>query len=147
MMPVDRHPLPGPTDRRLKRGDTGLVEIGGNRRRYTSTLGRQWNLGPVSQRLRDLHAVIREATEACIVEMRAGVPADQAIFLRVYGRTFLLAGMVTLATLALGFPLVLQLHDHSAVDRASSGDTPRYRSGVRRTTTPCSSCAACAPSQ
>jgi putative spermidine/putrescine transport system permease protein len=35
----------------------------------------------------------------------ATVPADQAIFLRVYGRTFLLAGFVTLATLALGFPL------------------------------------------
>ena len=35
----------------------------------------------------------------------AWVPADQAIFLRVYGRTFLLAGLVTLATLALGFPL------------------------------------------
>jgi len=35
----------------------------------------------------------------------ATVPADQAIFLRVYGRTFLLAGLVTLATLTLGFPL------------------------------------------
>lgn len=67
--------LGAPTDRRMKRGDTGLVEIGANRRRYTSTLGRQWNLGPASQRLKDLHAVIREATEACIAEMRAGVPA------------------------------------------------------------------------
>lgn len=67
--------LGGPTERRLRRGDTGLVEIGANRRRYTSTLGRQWNLGPASQRLKDLHAVICEATEACIAEMRAGVPA------------------------------------------------------------------------
>jgi Xaa-Pro dipeptidase len=67
--------LGGPTERRLRRGDTGLVEIGANRRRYTSTLGRQWNVGPASQRLKDLHSVIREATEACIVEMRAGVAA------------------------------------------------------------------------
>lgn len=67
--------LGGPTERRLRHGDTGLVEIGANRRRYTSTLGRQWNLGPASQRLEDLHSVIREATEACIAEMRAGVAA------------------------------------------------------------------------
>ncbi len=67
--------LGGPTDRRLRRGDTGLVEIGANRRRYTSTLGRQWNLGPASQRVKELHSVIRDATEACIAEMRAGVPA------------------------------------------------------------------------
>ena len=33
------------------------------------------------------------------------VPADQAVFIRVFGRTFLIAGIVTLATLALAFPL------------------------------------------
>jgi Xaa-Pro aminopeptidase len=67
--------LGAPTDRTMRHGDTGLVEIGANRRRYTSTLGRQWNLGPASQRLKELHAVVLEATEACIAEMRAGVPA------------------------------------------------------------------------
>jgi Xaa-Pro dipeptidase len=67
--------LGGPTDRRMRRGDTGLVEIGANRKRYTSTLGRQWSLGPASQRMKDLHAVVLEATEACIAKMRAGVPA------------------------------------------------------------------------
>jgi Xaa-Pro dipeptidase len=67
--------LGGPTERRMKRGDTGLIEIGANRKRYTSTLGRQWNLGPASQRVKDLHAVVLEATLACIAEMRAGVPA------------------------------------------------------------------------
>lgn len=67
--------LGGPTDRTLRRGDPGLVEIGANRRRYTSTLGRQWTLGPASPRVKDLHAIIREATEACIAEMRAGVAA------------------------------------------------------------------------
>lgn len=67
--------LGGPTDRTMRRGDTGLVEIGANRKRYTSTLGRQWNLGPASQRLKDLHAVVHEATLACIAEMRAGAKA------------------------------------------------------------------------
>jgi putative spermidine/putrescine transport system permease protein len=33
------------------------------------------------------------------------VPADQAVFVRVFGRTFLIATLVTLATLALAFPL------------------------------------------
>jgi putative spermidine/putrescine transport system permease protein len=33
------------------------------------------------------------------------VPADQAVFIRVFGRTFLIATIVTLATLALAFPL------------------------------------------
>ena len=33
------------------------------------------------------------------------VPADQSVFLRVFGRTFLIATIVTLATLALAFPL------------------------------------------
>lgn len=33
------------------------------------------------------------------------VPADQAVFTRVFGRTFLIATLVTLATLALAFPL------------------------------------------
>lgn len=59
----------------MRRGDTGLVEIGAARRRYTSTLGRQWTLGPASQRLRDLHRVILDASDACLAEMRAGVPA------------------------------------------------------------------------
>jgi Xaa-Pro dipeptidase len=67
--------LGAPTDRKIKRGDTGLIEIGANRKRYTSTLGRQWNLGPASQRLRDLHAVVQEASQACLAEMRAGAPA------------------------------------------------------------------------
>jgi len=67
--------LGGPTERRMKRGDTGLVELGGAYRRYSSTLGRQWNLGEPSKRLRELHEVIIAASDACMAEMRAGVPA------------------------------------------------------------------------
>ena len=67
--------LGGPTERRMQRGDTGLVEIGAARRRYTATLGRQWVLGPPPPRLIELHGVIHRAAEACMAEMRAGVPA------------------------------------------------------------------------
>jgi Xaa-Pro aminopeptidase len=67
--------LGGATERRMRRGDTGLVEMGAARRRYTSTLGRQWNLGPPSARLRAVHQVILEASSACMAAMGAGVPA------------------------------------------------------------------------
>ena len=67
--------LGGPTERRMRRGDTGLVEMGAAKRRYTSTLGRQWCLGAPSSRLRDLHGTILRASDACLAEMRAGVPA------------------------------------------------------------------------
>lgn len=67
--------LGGPTERRMQRGDTGLVEMGAARRRYTSTLGRQWVLGRPSARLTELHDVIRRASDACLAEMRAGAPA------------------------------------------------------------------------
>jgi Xaa-Pro aminopeptidase len=59
----------------VRRSDTGLVEICAARRRYTSTLGRQWTLGAPAQRVKDLHEVVLEASHACIAEMRAGVAA------------------------------------------------------------------------
>ncbi len=67
--------LGGPTERRMRRGDTGLVEMGAARRRYTATLGRQWSLGLPSARLTSLYDVIRRASDTCLAEMRAGVPA------------------------------------------------------------------------
>ena len=45
------------------------------------------------------------------------VPADQAVFLRVFGRTFLIATLVTLATLALAFPLAYLDDQPAARDR------------------------------
>jgi Xaa-Pro aminopeptidase len=70
--------LGAPTERKMRQGDTGLVELGGAYRRYTSTLGRQWNLGAPSARLRELHGIVREASDACMAEMRAGAPAIKA---------------------------------------------------------------------
>jgi Xaa-Pro dipeptidase len=67
--------LGGPTERRMRHGDTGLVEMGAARRRYTSTLGRQWVLGQPSARLSALHDVSVRASDACRAQMRAGAPA------------------------------------------------------------------------
>jgi len=67
--------LGGPTERRMRHGDTGLVEMGAARRRYTSTLGRQWVLGAPSARLMQLHDVIQRASDACLAEMRGGARA------------------------------------------------------------------------
>ena len=64
-----------PTLRRLQRGDAGNVEFGAAYRRYTKTIGRQFNLGPPSQRVRDIYDVARAAFDACLAEIRDDVPA------------------------------------------------------------------------
>lgn len=67
--------LGGPTARRLRRGDPGYVELGAAYRRYTSTLGRAWCLGEPSARLREIHAALSRAADACIGEIRDGATA------------------------------------------------------------------------
>lgn len=64
-----------PTDRRLRVGDFGSVEYGATFKRYTSTIGRQFCLGSPTPRMRELYDLVRRASEACIAEIRAGVPA------------------------------------------------------------------------
>lgn len=64
-----------PTERRLRRGDFGNVEYGATYRRYTSTIGRQFCLGPPTPRMRELYDLARRAADACLAEIRAGVPA------------------------------------------------------------------------
>ena len=64
-----------PTDRRLRAGDFGNVEYGATFKRYTSTIGRQFCLGPPTARMRELYDLVRRASDACIAEIRAGVPA------------------------------------------------------------------------
>ncbi len=64
-----------PTDRRLRHGDFGSVEYGATFKRYTATIGRQFCLGPPTPRMRELYAVVRAAADACIAQIRAGVPA------------------------------------------------------------------------
>lgn len=64
-----------PTDRRLRQGDFGNVEFGATYRRYTSTIGRQFCLGKPTPRMRELYDLVLRASDACIAEIRAGVPA------------------------------------------------------------------------
>jgi Xaa-Pro dipeptidase len=64
-----------PTLRTLRRGDPGNVEFGAAYKRYTKTIGRQFNLGPAGARVRALYDVARAAFEACRAEIRDGVPA------------------------------------------------------------------------
>lgn len=64
-----------PTERRLKPGDFGSIEYGATCKRYTSTIGRQFCLGPPTPGMRELYDVVRRAADACIGQIRAGVPA------------------------------------------------------------------------
>ena len=64
-----------PTDRRLRRGDFGSVEYGSAYKRYTATIGRQFCIGAPTPRMRELNDLVRRAADACIAQMRAGVPA------------------------------------------------------------------------
>lgn len=64
-----------PTERRLRKGDAGNVEFGSAYRRYTTTIGRNFSLGPPSRRLLEVEAVVRKAADACIAAIRPGVAA------------------------------------------------------------------------
>ena len=64
-----------PTLRRLRRGDCANVEYGAAYKRYTVTMGRQFSLGKPSARVQEIHGIVREAGEAMIAAIRAGVPA------------------------------------------------------------------------
>ena len=64
-----------PTHRKLRLGDFGSVEYGAAFKRYTSTIGRQFCIGPPTPRMRELYDVVRLAADAFIAQVRAGVPA------------------------------------------------------------------------
>lgn len=69
------YPIGGPTQRRMRRGDAGTVEVGAAFHRYTATLGRQFSLGEPPARVKEILAVVTEAGEAMMAEIRDGVPA------------------------------------------------------------------------
>ncbi|MDH3389591.1 MAG: Xaa-Pro peptidase family protein [Gammaproteobacteria bacterium] len=64
-----------PSDRRLEPGDFMHIQFGAHYRRYCVTIGRQLCLGEPTRRMRDVYQTVRDAGDACIAEMRAGVPA------------------------------------------------------------------------
>ena len=64
-----------PTDRVLRAGDFMHLQVGAHYRRYTCIIGRQLCLGEPTRRMRDIYQIARDAGDACIAEIRAGVPA------------------------------------------------------------------------
>jgi Xaa-Pro dipeptidase len=61
-----------PTERRLERGDFGNLEFAVPYRRYMASIGRQFSIGPPTPRMRALYHLVREASDACISEIRDG---------------------------------------------------------------------------
>ncbi len=66
-----------PTDRLLRAGDCGNVEYGATHRRYTATIGRNFSIGAPRPRMRELHDLVRRASDACIALIRDGVAATE----------------------------------------------------------------------
>ncbi len=64
-----------PSDRMLDSGDFMHIQFGAHYRRYCVTIGRQLCLGEPTRRMREVYQVVRDAGDACMAEMRAGVPA------------------------------------------------------------------------
>ncbi len=64
-----------PSPRKIQRGDFMHIEYGAAVKRYCTTIGRHFCLGAPTPRMRELHQVVRDACDACIAEVRAGVPA------------------------------------------------------------------------
>lgn len=64
-----------PTLRRIRRGDCGNIEFGAAYKRYTVTMGRQFSLGAPTPRMKEIYGIVREAGDAMISRIRAGVPA------------------------------------------------------------------------
>lgn len=64
-----------PSDRTLETGDFMHIQVGAHYRRYCCTIGRQLCLDKPTERMREIYQVARDACDACIDTMRAGVPA------------------------------------------------------------------------
>ncbi len=64
-----------PTDRVLEAGDFMHIQFGAHANRYCCTIGRQFCLGEPTNRMRQVYQVARDACDAAIGEMKAGVHA------------------------------------------------------------------------
>lgn len=64
-----------PTDRRLREGDLVLFDFGATAGGYCSDITRTVVLGRAETWQRELHEAVREARQAAVASLRAGVPA------------------------------------------------------------------------
>ena len=65
-----------PSERVLQQGDLVHHEYGSSYRRYTCTIGRVLCIGEPTARMREVYQVVREACDAQIAAIKAGVPAS-----------------------------------------------------------------------
>ena len=63
------------SNRRLKRGDAVLVDIGGRNRGYPSDMTRMGHFGPAPEGLEEVHAIVDRAVKAAIAAAKPGVRA------------------------------------------------------------------------
>ena len=65
-----------PTERVMQQGDLVHHEYGSSYRRYTCTIGRVLCIGQPTARMKEVYRVVREACDAQIAAIKAGVPAS-----------------------------------------------------------------------
>jgi len=67
-----------PSERVLEAGDFIHIQFGTAYRRYHTTIGRQFAIGDPGGRAREIYDIVREACDAAIAELGAGVAASVA---------------------------------------------------------------------
>jgi D-alanyl-D-alanine dipeptidase len=74
--PNSASPHHEPGDRAVRAGDSVVIDFGGRYDGYGSDTTRTFSVGPPSERLREVHAVVEEAQRAARNHARAGVSAE-----------------------------------------------------------------------
>ncbi len=67
-----------PSSDKIKAGDFMHLQFGPSYKRYSATIGRQLCLGEPTPRMKEIYQVAREATDAAIEEIKAGVCGSRA---------------------------------------------------------------------
>ena len=66
-----------PTDRKLQRGDLLIIDWGARHQGYISDLTRTFSIGPATDTMRTIHALVEQANQAGRLAAHAGASADQ----------------------------------------------------------------------
>lgn len=74
--PNSASPHHEPGSRVIQKGDSVVVDFGGKKEGYCSDVTRTFTVGPASQKLAEVHAVVREANRAARAAVQPGTPAQ-----------------------------------------------------------------------
>lgn len=126
--PNSAYPHARPTDRRLRPGDLVVLDFGGVLDGYCVDLTRMAGIGQIGSTLWGLYAAVREAQEAAIKTVRAGVTgsdvdaaARQVLETRGLGAAFVHGT---------GHGLGLEVHEGPRLARANSGVADVLQAGM-----------------